>query len=204
MISVVEEVNIREREAWASMGRKLREYRKALALSSKDVASQIGMSDGYLRTIEDNLIKNRPHKEFLSKLAQFFKIDENDLYRVYGYTEVQRSSPEIARTPQSILVDLNQMANSFIPVYNSFGSDSKPVDYVSLGWQSYVHNNLKGFIGCKYENIKETDLVIVNTKLGNNSNDLYLYAQGDKMVLHQGSLAGANLIGKVVETIIRL
>lgn len=188
--------NKKSREA---MGRKLKECRSVIGLSSDKVGKQIGVTGGYIRSIEINLLKNPPNREILRRLAELYQIDENEVYRAYGYSEVSRVVPDIPKTPQTILVDVNQMASSFIPIYDSLDLGAKPVDFYSMGWQNYTQN-LRGYLvsDLTYDHIKVVGVVIVELFASPSETQLALYKDGEgNLMIAQGVNSDLHLIGVI-------
>jgi len=77
-----------------TLGEYLKEVRKRLNLSLRDVQSKIGISNSYLSQIENNKSQN-PSPKILFKLAEFYKLSYNFLMNLAGYPSNYENSRDI-------------------------------------------------------------------------------------------------------------
>lgn len=62
------------------LGGKLKELRKIRELSLKEVGNAVNISHNFLSEVENG--KKEPSMETLRELAKFFKIDEDEFFRI--------------------------------------------------------------------------------------------------------------------------
>lgn len=66
---------------------KLRQRRKELRLTLRDMESRSGVSNAYISQIESGKRPN-PHPQILKKLANAYQYSIEEIMRVFGYLEV--------------------------------------------------------------------------------------------------------------------
>ena len=92
---------------WVCAGEKLRELRKEKNLSVHKVGRQLGVSGNYISLIERG--KTLPGESMLIGLAEFYDIDKQELFDMYGRIESEQV-PNIIALPSSIRKTLNQIS----------------------------------------------------------------------------------------------
>ncbi len=75
------------------LGLKIRGLREEIGMSQAQLASQAGLSQGYLSQIENDEVQN-PSAAVLFRLAQALHVDPRCLLEAAGYTEVLSATPE--------------------------------------------------------------------------------------------------------------
>ena len=75
------------------LGQKIRSLREEIGMSQAQLASQAGLSQGYLSQIENDEVQN-PSAAVLFRLAQALHVDPRCLLEAAGYTEVLSAAPE--------------------------------------------------------------------------------------------------------------
>jgi len=72
----------------AQLGEFVRERRKRLELSQRELANRTGLSNGFISRLEDGQFKEVSQR-VLRQLADTLEVDPEDLYAVSGYTTPQ-------------------------------------------------------------------------------------------------------------------
>lgn len=94
-------------EMWVCAGEKLRKLRKEKGLPVHKTGRQLGVSGNYISMIERG--KTLPGESMLIGLAEFYGIDRQELFDMYGRIESEQVKDIIA-LPSSIRKTLNQMS----------------------------------------------------------------------------------------------
>ncbi|MBC8579990.1 MAG: helix-turn-helix domain-containing protein [Zhenhengia sp.] len=98
---------MKKNQMWVCAGEKLRELRKEKNLSVHKVGRQLGVSGNYISLIERG--KTLPGESMLIGLAEFYDIDKQELFDMYGRIESEQV-PNIIALPSSIRKTLNQIS----------------------------------------------------------------------------------------------
>ncbi len=75
------------------LGQKIRGLREEIGMSQAQLASQAGLSQGYLSQIENDEVQN-PSAAVLFRLAQALHVDPRCLLEAAGYTDVLSAAPD--------------------------------------------------------------------------------------------------------------
>lgn len=98
---------MKKNQMWVCAGEKLRGLRKEKNLSVHKVGRQLGVSGNYISLIERG--KTLPGESMLIGLAEFYDIDKQELFDMYGRIESEQV-PNIIALPSSIRKTLNQIS----------------------------------------------------------------------------------------------
>jgi HTH-type transcriptional regulator, competence development regulator len=83
-----------------SLGSRIRELRKAIGLTQRQLADVVGIDFTYLSKIENNMLPYSPSTKTLKNLARELKVDELELLRLAE--KLPTDMGNIARTEQGI------------------------------------------------------------------------------------------------------
>lgn len=94
-------------EVWVDAGSELREFRKKKGLSVHKAGRQLGVSGNYISLLERG--KTAPSEAMLISLAEFYEMDRQKLFDMYGKIESEQVKNIIA-LPESVRKTINQMS----------------------------------------------------------------------------------------------
>jgi transcriptional regulator with XRE-family HTH domain len=151
-----------------AFGMKIKILRDSRGWTEEDVAGMIGVSRPYIGRIETGAYF-KFNKEVLGKIARLYNLDENETYRIFGYTTTSLNLTA-RQSPAGLLADITTSLLSYIPLYEMVSSDlaNEPVDYIANTWKSPGGNKLKAYRvkGFNYKTtILENDIIITDSQI---------------------------------------
>lgn len=101
------------------LGEKLKALRKVRELSLQEVGRGVGISHNFLSEIENG--KKEPSKETLRELAKFFKVDEDEFFRILK---------KVPLRAQEYIEENEELQKLLSEAQKKFGKDPEKLDII--------------------------------------------------------------------------